>query len=39
VYMGRDGREHLGIDKVTRGGRDMVLFEDGNRGQHSWMGF
>jgi len=26
VYMGRDGREHLGIDRVTRGGRDMVLF-------------
>jgi hypothetical protein len=31
VYMGRDGKEHLGIDKVTRGGRDMVLFEDGKR--------
>lgn len=39
VYMGRDGREHLGIDRVTRGGRDMVLFEDGNRERKSWMGF
>lgn len=39
VYMGRDGKEHLGIDRVRRGGRDMVLFEDGNRERKSWMGF
>jgi len=39
VYMGRDGREHLGIDRVRRGGRDMVLFDDGNTERKSWMGF
>lgn len=39
VYMGRDGKEHLGIDRVRRGGRDMVLFEDGNKERKSWMGF
>jgi len=39
VYIGRDGREHLGIDRVRRGGRDMVLFEDGSTDRKSWMGF
>ncbi|KAK3076824.1 hypothetical protein LTS18_011952 [Coniosporium uncinatum] len=29
VYVGRDGKEHLGVDRVRRvGGREMVLFED-----------
>ena len=38
VYLGRDGREHLGIDRVRRGSREMVLFEDGNK-RRSWIGF
>jgi len=34
VYVGRDGREHLGIDRVRRvGGREMVLFEDKRAGR------
>ncbi|KAF1992308.1 hypothetical protein K402DRAFT_3318 [Aulographum hederae CBS 113979] len=31
VYVGRDGREHLGVDRVRRvgeGARDMVLFDE-----------
>jgi Protein of unknown function (DUF3433) len=39
VYLGRDGKEHLGIDRVKRGERDMVLFEDGNVKRKSWVGF
>lgn len=32
VYVGRDGREHLGIDRVRREGiADMVLFDDSKR--------
>lgn len=41
VYVGRDGREHLGVDRVRRdGGTEMVLFDDGNAGRrrHSLMG-
>jgi hypothetical protein len=39
VFIGRDGREHLGVERVRRGGRDMVLFEDGNTKRRSWGGF
>jgi hypothetical protein len=39
VFVGRDGREHLGVERVRRSGRDMVLFEDGNTKRKSWMGF
>jgi hypothetical protein len=35
VYVGRDGREHLGIDKIGRRGREMVVF--GNQGMKSWL--
>ncbi|KAF2397424.1 hypothetical protein EJ06DRAFT_558982 [Trichodelitschia bisporula] len=38
VYVGRDGLEHLGVDRTVRAGRQMVLFE-GGRGRGSWMGF
>jgi hypothetical protein len=37
VFIGRDGKEHLGVERVRRGERDMVLFEDGKR--RSWVGF
>ena len=39
VYLGRDGCEHLGIDRLKRGSKQMVLFEDGNAKRKSWMGF
>ncbi|QDS68159.1 hypothetical protein FKW77_010363 [Venturia effusa] len=41
VFVGRDGQEHLGIERVDRGGREMVLFQDFNRGRKrtSWIGF
>jgi hypothetical protein len=39
VFIGRDGREHLGVERVRRGGRDMVIFEDGNMKRRSWGGF
>jgi hypothetical protein len=41
VFVGRDGQEHLGVERVERGGREMVLFHDFNRGRKrtSWVGF
>jgi hypothetical protein len=37
IYVGRDGTEHLGIDRVKRGGeragREMVVWEDRHRGK------
>ncbi|KAF2435618.1 hypothetical protein EJ08DRAFT_281642 [Tothia fuscella] len=39
VFVGRDGKEHLGVERVRRGGHEMVLFEDGNVKRKSWMGF
>lgn len=37
VYVGRDGREHLGFDRVRRdGGNEMVLFDDGRGGRKRW---
>ena len=39
IHVGRDGLEHLGIDRVKRGGervgREMVIFEEQRR---SWGG-
>lgn len=41
IFVGRDGQEHLGIERVDRGGREMVLFQDFNRVRKgtSWIGF
>jgi hypothetical protein len=41
VFVGRDGQEHLGVERVERGGREMVLFQDHGRGRQrtSWIGF
>lgn len=41
IFVGRDGQEHLGIERVVRGEREMVLFQDFNRGRKrtSWIGF
>ncbi|TID16943.1 putative alpha-1-6-mannosyltransferase [Venturia nashicola] len=41
IFIGRDGQEHLGIERVDRGGREMVLFQDHNQGRKrtSWIGF
>ncbi|KAF1951702.1 hypothetical protein CC80DRAFT_538709 [Byssothecium circinans] len=40
IHVGRDGLEHLGIDRKTRGGarsaREMVIWEEQNR--KSWAG-
>jgi hypothetical protein len=35
VYLGRDGQEHLGIDRVVRDGREMVITND--TGKSSWI--
>ena len=35
ILVGRDGREHLGIDRVQRVGTRMTLFEEGRRGRRS----
>lgn len=36
IFVGRDGLEHLGIDRVRRGtGREMVLFEEQKMGRFS----
>ncbi|KAH7127069.1 hypothetical protein B0J11DRAFT_527125 [Dendryphion nanum] len=41
IHVGRDGLEHLGIDRVKRGGdrsgREMVIWED-QQGRRSWNG-
>lgn len=41
IHVGRDGLEHLGIDRVRRGGersgREMVIWEEQNR-RRSWGG-
>ncbi|PSN69882.1 hypothetical protein BS50DRAFT_298096 [Corynespora cassiicola Philippines] len=41
IHVGRDGLEHLGIDRVRRGGersgREMVIFEE-QRKRRSWAG-
>ncbi|KAE9983069.1 hypothetical protein EG328_010306 [Venturia inaequalis] len=41
IFIGRDGQEHLGIERTDRGGREMVLFQDFNQGRKrtSWIGF
>ncbi|KAF2691807.1 hypothetical protein K458DRAFT_473503 [Lentithecium fluviatile CBS 122367] len=40
IHVGRDGLEHLGIDRVRRGGersgRELVIWEEQNR--KSWVG-
>lgn len=40
IHVGRDGQEHLGIDRVHRGGgrsgRELVIWEEQNR--KSWSG-
>ncbi|KAF2254734.1 hypothetical protein BU26DRAFT_144373 [Trematosphaeria pertusa] len=40
IHVGRDGLEHLGIDRVRRGGersgRELVIWEEQNR--KSWIG-
>lgn len=40
IHVGRDGLEHLGIDRVRRGGdrsaRELVIFEEQNRKRKSW---
>ncbi|CAI6336108.1 unnamed protein product [Periconia digitata] len=40
IHVGRDGQEHLGIDRVHRGGgrsgRELVIWEEQNR--KSWVG-
>ncbi|KAF2643304.1 hypothetical protein P280DRAFT_539273 [Massarina eburnea CBS 473.64] len=40
IHVGRDGLEHLGIDRVRRGGersgRELVIWEEHNR--KSWIG-
>ena len=32
IFVGRDGREHVGIDRVKRVGTKMTFFEDSRRG-------
>ncbi|KAF2674806.1 hypothetical protein BT63DRAFT_435852 [Microthyrium microscopicum] len=36
IYMGRDGREHLGIDRFVRSGREMVVHGT-QASKGSWM--
>ena len=31
IFVGRDGREHLGIDRVKRVGTNMTFFEESRR--------
>jgi hypothetical protein len=31
IFVGRDGRQHLGVDRVTRAGREMVMAQRGGR--------
>jgi hypothetical protein len=35
VFVGRDGREHLGIERVVRGGREMDMGDE--RGGAGWV--
>jgi hypothetical protein len=40
IHVGRDGLEHLGIDRVTRGGersgRELVIWEEQRKRRRSW---
>lgn len=40
IHVGRDGLEHLGIDRVRRGGdrsaRELVIFEEQRKKRKSW---
>lgn len=42
IHVGRDGLEHLGIDRVRRGGersgRELVIWAEHNRNRKSWVG-
>jgi hypothetical protein len=42
IHVGRDGLEHLGIDRVRRGGersgRELVIFEEQRQKRRSWAG-
>jgi hypothetical protein len=38
LYLGRDGREHLGVDRSVRGGREMVIANGSNySGTGRWL--
>jgi hypothetical protein len=40
VFVGRDGKEHLGVERLIRAGREMVVLEEARKGQRtSWIGF